>query len=183
MPSAGLPGLPITVCGSRDAVITGAGNRALRPYIFHVKESSFIRLIGVTLTNGFKGGQASAILDRSSKDNLMETSCTRIWLHEGILQQTVIQPAFQLLDGPIVACSRASPAHSACTPPFLTPHHFLPAAGVVLDYSTDCLVKGVRVYDMGYEAIRIRSFSSNNIVQVLKGGRQEQNVESEKCRC
>lgn len=53
--AAGTDEKPITLCGPRKAVITGEGNLEKKPYILHVKQSSYIRLLGFTLVNGFKG--------------------------------------------------------------------------------------------------------------------------------
>lgn len=52
---AGMPDARITVCGPRDAVITGAANYESKPYIVHIQDSSYVTLAGLTLRVGIKG--------------------------------------------------------------------------------------------------------------------------------
>lgn len=53
--TAGTPESPIVVCGPREAVVTGAGNYANKPYGFLVRNSTHVMLAGFTITRGFKG--------------------------------------------------------------------------------------------------------------------------------
>lgn len=236
--TAGTPESPIVVCGPREAVVTGAGNYANKPYGFLVRNSTHVTLAGFTITRGFKGvcaglenegeeeekaspsklgsalsgpvaftgpgpplaplpcgrlvgirtGTQAAGVGEPAREGRLATlggeprhfavatlgcASTGGWFSSSELTHTHPHPILLIL----VCIARPPPPLPAPLLPNIfscchqTAQPAAPsAAGLMVEGCQNCVFDGLRVYDIGYEGVRLRYDTIDSVIRVRRGG-------------